>query len=177
MKKNGKLGALNARLKNCKPDHGWESDDGATLLEGQVWSVAGGCGGQPGWAWLILENIDNQSANFAPLATHAELAGPDDLFISIDRTGIPGIVMLELECTLQRDALGECLGRLPQNAFCHILDARQDLDDPVAVFIMMPLPNGSSNSKQPYAKIFLQQARVFYSFPTICSGLVSDITL
>ncbi len=130
--KDTHLNALNEHLKNSKPNHGWEPDDGSALAERQVWTVAGGCGDQPGWCWLLLERINGQSANFAPIAAHAELAGPDDLFVPIDRTGIPGIVSLELECTLHRDALGECLGRLPNKIFTHILDARRDMDDPEA---------------------------------------------
>lgn len=127
-----KLKTLNDRLKSTAPTRSWLPDNGEPLRAGQVWTVKGGCGDQPAWHWLLLDHLDSDMFNCAPLATHGELAGPDDLFVPIDRAGIPAIVSFELECTLAPDALGECLGRLPDDVLAYVLKARADMADGTA---------------------------------------------
>lgn len=133
MNANAKINELNNKLKDIKADHGWEADNGQQLHKGQVWTVGGDCGDQPAWHWLLLEIVEEDNiVNAAPICPHGELAGPDDLFIPIDCTGLPGIVSFELECSLSCDALGECLGRLPREVFEYVLAARRDMDDEAA---------------------------------------------
>jgi len=126
------LDCLNQRLQNLPvPRVAWPSDNGRTLSVGQVWTVAGGCGDQPTWLWLVLECLDDGVVSAVPLFRWSELAGPDDVYVPAEWAGTTLIASFELEHTLDRTALGQCQGRLPDAAMRYIADVYGDSIDPV----------------------------------------------
>jgi hypothetical protein len=124
---DGTLARLDRLLGQVAPLAGrWLNDMGEELLPGQAWTVADGCGDHPTWLWLLLD-VGDAMVDAAPLFRWGELSGPEDLYVPEALVGAPLIVSFELEATIDRMALDECRGQLPEEGMAYVLQARADL--------------------------------------------------
>ncbi len=122
---------LNERLKSVSAVRMRIPDSGKRMRVGQLWTVSGLNAEDPGWLFLVLEELEQGLFNAVPCFRWTEWAGPSDLFLPRELAGSTLIVSFESESTVSREMLGSCCERLPQQAIDYVLQARATMDNPV----------------------------------------------
>jgi hypothetical protein len=78
---------------------------------------------------MILEQIDTDTFNAAPIFRWTESAGPEDLFLPSNFTGTPMILSFELEFSIHKTNLDLYKGTLKSEQFDYIKQAKNELEN------------------------------------------------
>jgi hypothetical protein len=78
---------------------------------------------------MILEQIDTDTFNAAPIFRWTESAGPEDLFLPSNFTGTPMILSLELEFSIHKTNLDLYKGTLESDQLEYIIQAKNELEN------------------------------------------------